>query len=157
MAYGQEGCARPPPTMINNSSVLPFAAGTQGDQSHRSMCCSFRLESIFPPSLPSKFFGILRAQFNCHLLLEALPDPPERRSHSHRSSHTWTPAPVATLANYHMLGSYKQVKCIPSWFRRPEVWKQGVTRAGISLEARGRISSMPFSQLPMLLAFLGVP
>lgn len=156
MAYGQEGCT-PPPTMINNSSALPFPAGTQGDQSPRSMCCSFCLESIFPPSLPRKFFGILRAQFNCHLLLEALPDPPERRSHSHRSSHTWTSTPVATLANYHMLGSYKQDKCIPSSFRRPEVRKQGVTRAGISLEAQGRISSMPFSQLPMSLAILGVP
>lgn len=156
MAYGQEGCA-PPPHDDQQLLCATLPCRDPGGQSHRSMCCSFCLESIFPPSLPSKFFGILRAQFNCHLLLEALPDPPERRSRSHRSSHTWTSTPVTTLANYHMLGSYKREKRTPSWSRRPEVRKQGVTRAGISLEAQGRISSVPFSQLPVSLAILGVP
>ena len=84
MAYGQEGF--PPHSRINCSSMLRLPAGTQRGQSPRSWYCSLCLGSAFLPSLPSKFLGILRTQFNCHLLLEVLPDPSGRRSHSHKSS-----------------------------------------------------------------------
>ena len=84
MACGEEGF--PPRSRIKCSSTLSLPAGTQRGQSPRSRYHSLCPVSTFPPSLPSKFVGILRAKFNCHLLLEVLPDPSGRRSHSHKSS-----------------------------------------------------------------------
>ena len=54
--------------------------------------------------------------------------------------------PQAAVTNDQKLGGLKQQKCILSQLWRPEVGKQGVSRALLPLEAPGK----PFLPLPAL-------
>lgn len=68
-------------------------------------------QSLFP-TLPSKFFIILRVQSDCHLLLEAFSDSPRKRSHSSPMHpqifmHLYL-FPVAALSNCPKLVGLKQ-------------------------------------------------
>lgn len=81
---GYKASSRLHPLLAMSSTHFPSVFQTSC--AHRCLCAfvgySFCLESILPPCWCSKFFIILKAHFNCHLSLEACPDPAGRRCSS---------------------------------------------------------------------------